>query len=212
MTAQSLALFAGVALLNVLTPGPNMIFVASQSMTAGRTAGVCALLGVALAFLIHALAASVGLAVIVAQTTHLLVVMHWLSVGLLLWMALRAWRSSLPLPASGSSPLRRPQRWLKVFVAGFLICAANPMVLMFFLLLFPQFIAVGHATPVMQQTLALGLIYLAVSVSVYLCVMLGAARAAAWLARHPCWHVAQRAVTALAFSALAMRLMLSPPA
>jgi len=54
-------LFAGAALLMVLTPGPNMIYVLSRSVCQGRRAGFVSLLGVVAGFLVHALAAAIGL-------------------------------------------------------------------------------------------------------------------------------------------------------
>ncbi|HSR65248.1 MAG TPA: LysE family transporter, partial [Xanthomonadaceae bacterium] len=57
----SLLLFAGTALLMVLTPGPNMIYLVSRSVSQGPRAGVVSLFGVAAALVVQMLAASVGL-------------------------------------------------------------------------------------------------------------------------------------------------------
>lgn len=43
---QDLLIFAAAALLMVLTPGPNMIYLISRSICQGRKAGVISLLGV----------------------------------------------------------------------------------------------------------------------------------------------------------------------
>jgi threonine/homoserine/homoserine lactone efflux protein len=53
-----------VALGLVLTPGPNMIYLVSRSITQGRRAGLVSLLGVAVGFLAYLAAASAGLAAI----------------------------------------------------------------------------------------------------------------------------------------------------
>jgi threonine/homoserine/homoserine lactone efflux protein len=58
---SDLLLFAGAALLMVLTPGPNMIYLISRSICQGRRAGVLSLFGVAAGFLVHMFAAAVGL-------------------------------------------------------------------------------------------------------------------------------------------------------
>ena len=43
---QDLLIFAAAALIMVLTPGPNMIYLISRSICHGRRAGVTSLLGV----------------------------------------------------------------------------------------------------------------------------------------------------------------------
>jgi len=58
---NDMLLFAGAALLMVLTPGPNMIYLISRSICQGRKAGVISLLGVIAGFLVHMFAAALGL-------------------------------------------------------------------------------------------------------------------------------------------------------
>ena len=58
---QELLLFALAALLLVLTPGPNMVYCVSRSLTQGPRAGLLSLVGVVLGFLVHLLAAALGL-------------------------------------------------------------------------------------------------------------------------------------------------------
>lgn len=58
---NNLLLFAGAALLMVLTPGPNMIYLISRSICQGRKAGVISLLGVILGFVVHMFAAALGI-------------------------------------------------------------------------------------------------------------------------------------------------------
>ena len=58
---NELLMFAGAALLMVLTPGPNMIYLISRSICQGRKAGVVSLFGVIAGFLVHMFAAAIGL-------------------------------------------------------------------------------------------------------------------------------------------------------
>jgi threonine/homoserine/homoserine lactone efflux protein len=56
--------FALVALVMVLTPGPNMIYLLSRSICQGRVAGLISLGGIALGFMIYLLCAALGLTAI----------------------------------------------------------------------------------------------------------------------------------------------------
>lgn len=63
---QDLLIFAAAALLMVLTPGPNMIYLISRSICQGRAAGVTSLLGVVAGFFVHLFAAAAGLTAVFA--------------------------------------------------------------------------------------------------------------------------------------------------
>ena len=53
--------FALVSLGMALTPGPNMIYLISRSISQGRTAGLVSLGGVALGFIFYMVSAAFGL-------------------------------------------------------------------------------------------------------------------------------------------------------
>jgi threonine/homoserine/homoserine lactone efflux protein len=62
---------AAVALGLVLTPGPNMIYLVSRSITQGRRAGLISLLGVAAGFLVYLVAATAGITAVFAAVPAL---------------------------------------------------------------------------------------------------------------------------------------------
>ena len=57
----SLIAFAAIALGMVLTPGPNMVYLVSRSISQGRAAGLISLGGVALGFVFYMLCAAFGI-------------------------------------------------------------------------------------------------------------------------------------------------------
>ena len=68
--ANELALFALAALVMVLTPGPNMVYLISRSLCQGRGAGVTSLFGVAAGFLVHMFAAAAGITVNIVREAN----------------------------------------------------------------------------------------------------------------------------------------------
>jgi threonine/homoserine/homoserine lactone efflux protein len=62
-----------VSLIMVLTPGPNMIYLVSRSITQGRRAGVISLGCVALGFLVYLTATNLGLAAVFVAVPSLYV-------------------------------------------------------------------------------------------------------------------------------------------
>ena len=87
---QDLLIFAAAALLMVLTPGPNMIYLISRSICQGRKAGVTSLLGVVAGFFVHLFAAAAGLTAVFLAVPMAYEVLKWAGALYLLWLAWQA--------------------------------------------------------------------------------------------------------------------------
>ena len=79
-----------VALGLVVTPGPNMIYLVSRSITQGRGAGLLSLAGVALGFLVYLVLAAVGLATVLTLVPMLYLTIKIAGAAYLLYLAWRA--------------------------------------------------------------------------------------------------------------------------
>jgi len=202
---NELALFAGAALLMVLTPGPNMIYLISRSISQGRKAGVISLFGVIAGFLVHMFAAAVGLTALFLTVPLAYEVLKWAGALYLLWLA---WQAVKPgarsLFEAKDLPIDSPA---KLFVMGFLTNVLNPKIAVFYLAVLPQFIAAEHGS-VFLQSIVLGLTQIAVSFSVNLVIALSAAGIASWFSRNPAWLAVQRYFMGFVLGALAVRLAL----
>jgi threonine/homoserine/homoserine lactone efflux protein len=200
---DELALFALAALVMVLTPGPNMIYLLSRSLCQGHRAGFISLLGVATGFLVHMFAAAAGLTAVFIAIPFAYDALRWLGaayLGWLAWQAIRPGASSpfAPRPLPPDSPAR-------LYFMGFMTNALNPKIAVFYLSVFPQFVRPEHGS-VFAQSLALGCVQIAVSFAVNLAIILSAARLAVWFAKNPLWLSVQRWLMAGVLGALAVRL------
>lgn len=205
--SSELLLFAGAALLMVLTPGPNMIYLISRSICQGRRAGVVSLLGVVSGFLVHMLAAAVGLTALFMAIPLAYEVLKWAGAMYLLYLA---WQAVKPDARSPFEPRALPvDPCRRLFFMGFLTNVLNPKIAIFYLSIFPQFVTPARGS-VFVQSLQLGFTQIVVSFSVNLCIVLSAARIAAWFARSPRWLDVQRYVMGTVLAALAVRLALEP--
>ena len=86
-----LGVFA-VALALVLTPGPNMMYLVSRSITQGRRAGVISLAGVAAGFAVYLSATNLGLAAVFVAVPALYLAVKLAGAAYLGWLAVRALR------------------------------------------------------------------------------------------------------------------------
>ncbi|MBI5720315.1 MAG: LysE family translocator [Burkholderiales bacterium] len=205
--SSDLLLFSGAALVMVLTPGPNMIYLVSRSICQGKRAGVLSLFGVAAGFLVHMLAAAVGLTALFMAIPVAYEALKWAGALYLLYLAWQAVRPGARSPFEARALPVDPPR--KLFFMGFLTNALNPKIAVFYLAIFPQFVSPEHGS-VLVQSVQLGFTQIAVSFSVNLCIVLSAARLAAWFARSPRWLAAQRYLMGTVLAMLAVRLALEP--
>ena len=206
-TPQTWLLFSLAALILVLTPGPNMIYVVSRSICQGRRAGVISLFGVMAGFLVHVFAAAAGLSALFLAVPYAYEALKWAGAAYLLWLAWQAVRPGARSPfAPQALPDDAPAR---LFAMGFLTNVLNPKVAVFFVSLLPQFVSPERGS-VFVQSLVLGATQAAISFAVNLAFVLTAAGIAAWFACNPLWLAVQRWVMGGMLAALAVRLALEP--
>jgi threonine/homoserine/homoserine lactone efflux protein len=178
---QHLLLFIAAGWLLNLTPGPDVLYIVTNSLRNGARAGVIAALGICAGCLVHVLAAAVGVSALMAASATAFTILKYAGAAYLVWMAIRILRAksggaSLDLKemAAGGS-----QRSLKdVFVGGFLTNVLNPKVAIFFLAFVPQFIAPDAQNKPLSFAI-LGVIFIVNSMPVNSLWALGAA----WMAR-----------------------------
>jgi threonine/homoserine/homoserine lactone efflux protein len=200
---HELLLFAAAALIMVLTPGPNMIYLISRSICQGRGAGVISLFGVIAGFVVHMLAAAIGLTALFLTVPLGYQILKWAGAAYLAWLA---WQAVRPGARSPFEPQQLPaDSPRKLFLMGFLTNLLNPKVAFFYMSLFPQFIDPERGS-ILVQSLVLGATQMSVSFTVNLVIALSAARIASWFARNPLWLAAQRYVMGGVLAALALRL------
>jgi threonine/homoserine/homoserine lactone efflux protein len=200
---NELFLFAGAALLMVLTPGPNMIYLISRSICQGRQAGVVSLLGVIAGFLVHMFAAAIGLTALFMTIPLAYSMLKWSGAAYLLYLAWQAVKPGARSPFQAHDlPIDSAGR---LFVMGFVTNVLNPKIAVFYLAIFPQFITPVHGS-MFAQSIQLGIAQILVSFTVNLCIVLSAAKMVAWFARSPRWLVIQRYVMGTVLAALAVRL------
>lgn len=201
----------GVALIELgmaLSPGPNMVHLASRSISQGRRAGLVSLAGVALGFVAYLVAAAAGLSALFVAVPEAFHVVKILGAAYLAWMA---WQILRPSGASPFEPRELvPHSSARLFGTGLLTNLLNPKIALLYAALIPQFVdpALGAAW---WQFLQLGIAQIAVGVAVNGLVVIVAAALAGYLARHPRVLRAQRLASGTLLGLFAVRMAVSRP-
>ena len=197
--------FGLVSLGMVLTPGPNMIYLVSRSICQGRRAGLISLGGVALGFVFYMVCAAVGITALVMTVPYAYDALRFAGA---LYLAYLAWQALKPGGRSAFQVRQLPHdSRVRLFTMGFVTNLANPKIAVMYLSLLPQFIVPGHGS-VLAQSLALGCVQIAVSVSVNALIACMAGSIAGFLAGRPVWASVQRWLMGSVLAGLAVRIAL----
>ncbi|WP_340647874.1 LysE family translocator [Pseudoxanthomonas winnipegensis] len=195
--------FAIVAFGMVLTPGPNMIYLISRSISQGTSAGLISLIGVALGFVFYMLCAALGITAFVVAVPYAYDTLRLAGAAYLLWLAWQALRPGGRSPFQVRDLPKDDAR--KLITMGFLTNLFNPKIAVMYLSLLPQFVDPIHGD-VLSQSLVLGSTQIVISVAVNAVIAMFAGRIAQFLAQRPTWQRVQRWLMGTVLAALAVRI------
>lgn len=134
----TLVLFSTACLALTMTPGPDMLLIASRSASQGRAAGFATLAGIQAGTYCHALAAAFGLSQLFLVVPLAYDIVRYAGAAYLLYLAWKTIRSDGPAAAPRPDPARRAISTM--FRQGLLTNLLNPKMALFVLALFPQFV------------------------------------------------------------------------
>lgn len=200
-------IFALAAFVLVISPGPNMIYLISRSITQGRKAGLISLAGVIFGFFFHIIMVSFGLTAVLFAVPLAYTLLKSLGVVYLLYLAYEAIKpnSKNIFEPKNDLPEDKPS---KLFSIGFLTNVLNPKVAIFYLSFFPQFIKPEYGS-IMVQSLELGFVQILVSLTVSSTIVLTASKVSLFFAKKPSWVKMQKWFMASVLTSLAFKMAFS---
>lgn len=137
MEPSSLLIFAGALLVAAGSPGPSIAALVARVISKGFRDVLPFLLAMWIGEAIWLTLAVFGLAV-VAQTFHLaFLVLKWVGVAYLAWLAWKMWTA--PVTTEGGQ-LPRAESPLKLFMAGMAVTLGNPKIMVFYMALLPTIV------------------------------------------------------------------------
>ncbi|MCW3148511.1 LysE family translocator [Stutzerimonas stutzeri] len=175
-------LFFSAALVLNLSPGPDLLYVLSRTLSGGRRIGVVSMCGVCSGALIHVAAAALGISTILATSAQAFAVVKYVGAAYLIYLGIQGLRS-----AGGGIRVqleaRPPVSAWRAYRQGVLVDVLNPKAAIFFMAFLPQFVRPEHGA-VALQLFVLGVLVVLVAVIVEFALVLLAARASKALRSH----------------------------
>lgn len=198
-----LATFALASLLLALAPGPDNIFVMTQSAVSGARAGVMVVLGLCSGLVFHSAAVALGLAALIAASPAAFTALKFAGAGYLLYLAYGAFRAGVSDHAGKVERLSDGALYRR----GVIMNISNPKVAIFFLAFFPQFMSTSYG-PTGLQVGVLGLTFMVVAFLTFGAIALMAGWLSGWLTRTPKAEIVINRIAGLVFLGLALKLVL----
>ena len=202
---ETILLFVTASTLLALAPGPDNIFVLTQSMIKGAKPGIFVTFGLCSGLVFHTAAVALGVAAVFQTSVLAFNILKFIGAGYLLYLAYMSYKSnsnsSIKADKSSLSPF-------KLYKRGILMNVTNPKVSIFFLAFLPQFTN-PIAGSITMQIFALGAIFMFCALVVFSSIALVAGKLGNWFNRSKNAENILNKVAGTVFAGLAIKLALS---
>ncbi len=185
---QHWLLFFTAALAINISPGPDVVYIVSNTVAHGRRIGFASSFGVCGGAFIHVLAAAFGISAIILTSTTAFAVVKWLGAAYLVYLGVKT------LTTVGQAFALKDEKYaqfsfLAAFRRGMMIDILNPKVAVFFMAFLPQF-ADPDLGFIPAQLILLGFLVIVVALVVEAAYVLGSSQLTTSLRQNPaigCW-------------------------
>ena len=202
MPIESILLFIVASALLSIAPGPDNIFVLTQSALYGKKPGVLVTLGLCTGLIVHTTAVALGVAAIFQTSVVAFTALKVVGAMYLAYLAWRAFRTSVRSLEAPRSNLRSNGA---LYRRGIIMNITNPKVSIFFLAFLPQFASPDNGS-LAPQIFLLGGVFICVALVIFCAIALLAGVLGSWLHRSPRAQAYLNRIAGTVFAGLALKL------
>lgn len=176
---ETLYLFSVASIVLAVSPGPDNIFVLTQSLSNGSKSGIAISAGLVSGCIVHTSLLAFGVSAIIISSDGLFYAIKIIGACYLLFLAYRVYRSNTMIDFNQSTS---GKSYLQLFKTGVIMNLVNPKVLIFFLALFPGFLWDPSGNTI-GQFYVLGLLFMGISFVVFSAISLLAGSISVFLSK-----------------------------
>ena len=200
--------FTIASFLMALSPGPDNIFVLSNSLYNGKKAGLFTVLGLVVGCLFHTTLVAFGVSEIIHHNENLFFVIKVLGFSYMLFLAFKVYKS--PLFLEIKKVKKNDKSNINNFLTGFLMNVLNPKVYFFFLSFFPVFLFLNPIElDLVSQVYILGLLFMLTTAIVFCSIVFFSTVISRYLIDFKIFHIAMKWIQILIFIAIATAILFS---
>ncbi|SEM27152.1 LysE family translocator [Halomonas caseinilytica] len=137
MEPLSITIFAGALLLNAGTPGPSIAALVSRVITNGWRDVIPFVAAMWVGEVVWLTMAMAGLTALAQTFQFGFLVLKWLGIAYLCWLAFKMWRQPV---GERTDELPRQSSPFSMFCAGMALTLGNPKIMVFYIALLPSLI------------------------------------------------------------------------
>lgn len=147
-----------------ISPGPDNIFVLTQSIVNGKKYGLATVAGLMTGCIVHTTLVAFGVSELIKQHPSLFFIIKLFGAGYLLYLAYQVYKSDAKIAFSTENVAKKST--FELYKTGFWMNVLNPKVTIFFLAFFPQFLFSDTIATVIQFYV-LGGLFIATSCTIF---------------------------------------------
>ena len=191
-----------------LSPGPDNIFVLSNTLYNGKKAGLFTVLGLVTGCLFHTTLVAFGVSEVISFNQNIFLFIKILGFSYMLILAFRVYKSPLFFEITKVKKINKSNS--NNFITGLLMNILNPKVYFFFLSFFPSFLFLSSdELNLVSQFYILGLLFMLTTAIVFCSIVLFSTVISRYLIDFKIFHIVMKWIQILIFIAIAIAILFS---
>ncbi|EAP86049.1 MULTISPECIES: LysE family translocator [Croceibacter] len=134
---EALISFSLATIVLAFSPGPDNIYVLTQSISNGSKAGIATVAGLISGCIVHTALLAFGVSALITASPQLFFIIKLIGAAYLLYLAFKIYKSDASIAIDGT---QEKKSYIELFKIGVVMNLLNPKVMLFFLAFFPAFI------------------------------------------------------------------------
>lgn len=181
MNIEVLISFVIASIALAFSPGPDNIYVLTQSIVNGKKAGLATVVGLVSGCIVHTTLLAFGVSAIIKESESLFFTIKLFGAVYLVYLAYKVFKSDASIALSEENIKKKSSNQL--LKQGFMMNVLNPKVSIFFLAFFPGFLFSNSLNTVVQFYV-LGLLFMLVSFLVFAMIAILAGAISNYIKKH----------------------------
>ena len=181
MNIEILISFVLASTVLAFSPGPDNIFVLTQSIVNGKKYGLATVIGLVIGCIVHTTLLAFGVSAIIKESESLFFIIKLFGAVYLIYLAFKVFKANASIIVSKDSVEKKSTK--ELFKQGFIMNVLNPKVSIFFLAFFPGFLFSDSLNTIVQFYV-LGLLFMLVTFIVFSTIAILAGAISEYIKKH----------------------------
>lgn len=201
---ETLLSFSIATLALAISPGPDNIYVLTQSLVNGTKSGIATTAGLISGCIVHTTLLAFGISAIITASEEIFYGIKVLGACYLVYLAFKVYKSDERIALAENAPKKS---YLQLYKTGVIMNLINPKVLIFFLAFFPGFLWNNEGNTIVQFYI-LGITFMIISFITFGIIAMAAGRISSLLLKWKSMAVVLKWLQIVVFVGIAVFILL----